>query len=49
LLARYDIAVGPSGQGEGEGGDWKRPTTYSVEMAYYPDHAASIYFKDRKL
>jgi hypothetical protein len=49
LLARYDIAVGPSGQGEGEGGDWKRPTTYSVEMTYYPDHAASIYFKDRKL
>ncbi|KAF4469441.1 Cytochrome P450 [Fusarium albosuccineum] len=48
LLARYDIAVGPAGQAEGEG-EWKRPSTFSVEMGYYPDPEASIYFKDREL
>ncbi|CAN8102035.1 unnamed protein product [Discula destructiva] len=47
LLARYDIGVGPEGQGEG--GEWKRPATFSVEMGYYPDPTASIYFRDRKL
>jgi hypothetical protein len=48
LLARYDIGVGPAGQGEGDGGDWKRPETRIVEMGYYPDHTASVYFRDRK-
>jgi hypothetical protein len=47
LLERYDIGVGPAGQGQG--GEWKRPSTYSVEMGYCPDPTASIYFRDRKL
>ncbi|RYP86000.1 hypothetical protein DL769_000863 [Monosporascus sp. CRB-8-3] len=46
LLRRYDIGVGPAGQGEGEG-EWKRPMTFNVEMGYFPDPTASIYFKDR--
>lgn len=49
LLKRYDIGVGPAGQGEGEGGEWKRPATFRVEMGYYPDPTASVYFRDRKL
>ncbi len=49
LLNRYDIGVGPAGQGEGKGGDWRRPKTSSVEMGYQPDRTASIYFRDRKL
>ncbi|KAG0646519.1 Cytochrome P450 monooxygenase BOA7 [Hyphodiscus hymeniophilus] len=49
LLSRYDIGVGPAGQGAGEGGDWKRPMTFSVEGGYYPDPRASLYFRDRKL
>lgn len=47
LLARYDIGCGP--QGQGEVGEWKRPATFNVEMGYYPDPSASIYFKDRAL
>ncbi|KAH6707961.1 cytochrome P450 [Leptodontidium sp. MPI-SDFR-AT-0119] len=47
LLKRYDIGVGPAGQGAG--GEFKRPSTYSVEMGYYPDPTASIYFRDIKV
>lgn len=47
LLQRYEFAVGP--QGQGEGGEWKRPTTFNVEMGYHPDPAASIYLKDRQV
>jgi hypothetical protein len=47
LLERYDIGVGPAGQGEG--GEWKRPSTFSVDMGYYPDPSASLYFRDRKV
>lgn len=47
LLRRYDIGIGP--QGQGEGAEWKRPATYSVDMGYYPDPMANIYFKDRNV
>lgn len=49
LLERYYIGVGPAGEGEGQGGDWKRPMTYSIEMGYYPDTQANIYFRDRQV
>lgn len=49
LLMKYEIGVGPAGQGDGVGGKWKRPVTASVEMGYYPDPTASIYFRDRKI
>jgi hypothetical protein len=49
LLVRYDPGVGPAGQGEGEGRDWKLPPTYNIQMGYYPDPKASIYFRDWKV
>jgi cytochrome P450 len=47
LLRRYDIALGPAGQAEG--GEFKRPMTFNIEMAYIPDPTATIYFKDREI
>lgn len=47
LLQRYDIGVGP--QGQGEGGEWERPMTFTVEMGYYPDPTACLYFRDRQV
>jgi hypothetical protein len=49
LVTRYDVAVGPSGQGESSEGGWKRPETFNIKMVYYPDAKASVYMRDRKM
>lgn len=47
LLRRYDIGVGPAGQGEV--GEWKRPPTHNVDLVIYPEPTAEIYFRNRKV
>ena len=48
LLNRYDFGLGPDGEGETEGGRFKRPKTYCVKGAMHPDPFAKIYFRDRR-
>jgi len=45
LLKKYDIGLGPNG--EGQGGEFRRPKTYTVDTAYIPDPTAKIFFKRR--
>jgi cytochrome P450 len=45
LLKNYDIGLGPNG--EGQGGEFQRPKTYTVDTHYIPDPTAKIFFKRR--
>jgi cytochrome P450 len=47
LLKRYDIGLGPNGEGEGVAG-YKRPETLQHGPAYAPDPTAKIWFRNRK-
>lgn len=47
ILKRYDLALGPEGEGEGQG-DFKRPTTMMDGVSVTPDSQAVIYLKNRQ-
>jgi len=46
LLRNYDIGLGPNG--EGQGGEFQRPKTYTVDTSYIPDPTAKIFFRRRQ-
>ena len=45
LSKNYDIGLGPNG--EGQGGEFQRPMTYTVNTSYIPDPTAKIFFRQR--
>ncbi|KAI9744718.1 MAG: hypothetical protein M1818_001643 [Claussenomyces sp. TS43310] len=45
LLKRYDLALGPNGEGEGDG--FLRPKTLEFGFAYAADPKAKVYFRSR--
>lgn len=46
LLTRYDVGLGP--QGQGEGGEFKRPKTLEFGSNYAPNPAAKVWFRQRE-
>lgn len=46
LLKRYDIGLGPEGQGVKEG--FEMPRTFEGGTEYYPDPTAKVWIKSRK-
>jgi gliotoxin biosynthesis cytochrome P450 monooxygenase len=45
LSKNYDIGLGPDG--EGQGGEFQRPITYTVNTSYITDPTAKIFFRRR--
>jgi gliotoxin biosynthesis cytochrome P450 monooxygenase len=48
LIKRYDIGLGPNGEGEGVEG-FKRPETIQFGASYAPDPTAKIWVRNRKV
>ena len=47
LLKRYDIGLGPNGEGEGVGG-FKRPATIQYDVFCAPDPTAKVWLRNRE-
>jgi hypothetical protein len=46
LLKRFDLGLGPKGEGVKEG--WERPRTLSSGTDFYPDPGAKVWFRNRR-
>jgi gliotoxin biosynthesis cytochrome P450 monooxygenase len=47
VLKRYDISLGPNGEGDGVGG-YQRPKNGQNGLYYFPNPVAKVWFRDRQ-